>query len=445
MNEASSRTVDETHDSTLRSWVESANDLSTDFPVQNLPFGVFRRRERYSPPRIGVAIGDMVLDATSCAAAGLFDALPAAVAEAFDSSTLNRVMALEHGKRRALRKRLSGALKMHPGGTGDLRPMVEPFLVPMAEVELLLPVEIGDYSDFYASLFHATNVGRMFRPENPLLPNYKHVPIGYHGRVSSIVVSGTPVGRPSGQTRPDSIAGPAFGPSRQLDYELEVGILIGPASQLGHPIPIDHAEEHVFGLCLVNDWSARDIQQWEYQPLGPFLSKSFATSVSPWVVTLEALAPFRAAAFPRAEGDPEPLPYLQSTADRQSGGIAVTLEVHLSSRRMRDETRGAVQLSRSSFASMYWTTAQIVTHHASNGCNLRTGDLLASGTVSGPRPDERGCLLELTWRGSDPIGLPTGEQRRFLEDGDEVILRGYCEREGFRRVGLGECRGTVVG
>jgi fumarylacetoacetase len=245
--------------------------------------------------------------------------------------------------------------------------------------------------------------------------------------------------------RPEGIGAPVFGPSRHLDYELEVGILIGPGSQLGHPIPIDRAEEHIFGLCLVNDWSARDVQQWEYQPLGPFLSKSFATSVSPWVVTLEALAPFRVPAFVRAEGDPQPLPYLHSAANQESGGIAVALEVHLSSSQMRSEARGAVRLSRSSLASMYWTAAQIVTHHASNGCNLRTGDLLASGTVSGQNPDERGCLLELTWRGSDPIGLPTGEQRRFLEDGDEVILRGYCEREGFRRIGLGECRGTVVG
>ena len=445
MDEAPSSALDETHDPALRSWIESANDPSTDFPVQNLPFGVFRRRETHDSPRIGVAIGDMVLDATGCVDAGLFDPLSTSVVEALDSLTLNRVMALDRDDRRALRKRLSEALRLEPGGTGNPRHMVGAFLMPMAEVELLLPVAIGDYSDFYASLFHATNVGRLFRPENPLLPNYKHVPIGYHGRASSIVVSGTPVARPSGQTRPGNTAGPVFGPSLQLDYELEVGILIGPGSQLGQPIPIDCAEQHVFGLCLVNDWSARDIQQWESQPLGPFLSKSFATSVSPWVVTLEALAPFRAAAFSRLEGDPEPLPYLQSAADRQAGGFAVTLEVWLSSRRMRDERRDAVRLSRGSFTSMYWTPAQIVTHQASNGCNLRTGDLLASGTVSGPGADERGSLLELTWRGSDPIGLPTGEQRRFLEDGDEVILRGYCEREGFRRIGFGECRGTIVG
>jgi len=445
MDEAPSSALDETHDPALRSWIESANDPSTDFPVQNLPFGVFRRRETHDSPRIGVAIGDMVLDATGCVDAGLFDPLSTSVVEALDSLTLNRVMALDRDDRRALRKRLSEALRLEPGGTGNPRHMVGAFLMPMAEVELLLPVAIGDYSDFYASLFHATNVGRLFRPENPLLPNYKHVPVGYHGRASSIVVSGAPVARPSGQTRSGGTAGPVFGPSLQLDYELEVGILIGPGSQLGQPIPIDCAEQHVFGLCLVNDWSARDIQQWEYQPLGPFLSKSFATSVSPWVVTLEALAPFRAAAFSRLEGDPEPLPYLQSAADRQAGGFAVTLEVWLSSRRMRDERRDAVRLSRGSFTSMYWTPAQIVTHQASNGCNLRTGDLLASGTVSGPGADERGSLLELTWRGSDPKSLPTGEQRRFLEDGDEVILRGYCEREGFRRIGFGECRGTIVG
>jgi fumarylacetoacetase len=444
MNEASSQALDETHDPTLTSWVESANDPSTDFPVQNLPFGVFRRRESHLSPRIGVAIGEAVLDATGCVDAGLLDPLSTSVIEAFDASTMNRVMTLKGDDRRTLRRRLSEVLRV-PRGTGSLRHAVGAFLTPMAEVELLVPVQIGDYSDFYASLFHATNVGRMFRPENPLLPNYKHVPIGYHGRVSSIVVSGTPVGRPSGQARPGGTDGPVFGPSRQLDYELEVGIFIGPASQLGHPIPIDRAEEHLFGFCLVNDWSARDIQQWEYQPLGPFLSKSFATSMSPWVVTLEALAPFRTAAFSRPEGDPEPLPYLESAANRQSGGFAVTLEVWFSSRRMRDERRDAVRLSRGSFASLYWTAAQIITHHASNGCNLRTGDLLASGTVSGPGADQRGSLLELTWRGSDPISLPTGEQRRFLEDGDEVILRGYCEREGFRRLGFGECRGTIVG
>jgi len=445
MNEASSGAIDDTHDPALRSWIESANGPSADFPVQNLPFGVFRRRERHSPPRIGVAIGDMVLDATGCVDAGLLDPLSTSVVEAFDSYTLNRVMALGRDDRHSLRRRLSEVLRVRHGGAGNLPHTVGAFLAPVAEVDFVLPVEIGDYSDFYASLFHATNVGRMFRPENPLLPNYKHVPIGYHGRASSIVVSGTPVRRPSGQTRPGGPDGPVFGASRQLDYELEVGILIGPGSELGHPIPIDHAEEHVFGLCLVNDWSARDIQQWEYQPLGPFLSKSFATSVSPWVVTLEALAPFRTAAFSRPEGDPEPLPYLQSAADRESGGFAVTLEVWLSSRRMRDALQDPVRLSRSSFASLYWTVAQIVTHHASNGCNLRTGDLLASGTVSGPGSDERGSLLELTWRGSDPIGLPTGEQRRFLEDGDEVILRGYCEREGFRRIGFGECRGLITG
>jgi fumarylacetoacetase len=387
----------------------------------------------------------MVLDAASSSRAGLFNELPAEVAEALQAPSLNRLMALDTGRRQALRRRLSRALGMHPGGGTDLRPAIEAFLVPLTEVELLLPAEIGDYSDFYASLFHATNVGRMFRPENPLLPNYKYVPIGYHGRVSSIVVSGTPVRRPVGQTRPDGSTGPIFGPSRRLDYELEVGIFIGPGNRLGEPIPIDRAEEHVFGFCLVNDWSARDIQQWEYQPLGPFLSKSFTTSVSPWVVTLEALAPFRAPAFARPEGDPEPLPYLRSAANLESGGIDLTLEVHLSSSRMRALGLDPIRLSRSSFASIYWTAAQIVTHHASNGCNLRTGDLLASGTVSGPSPEERGCLLELTWQGSDPISLPAGEQRLFLEDGDEVVLRGYCEREGFRRIGLGECRAVIVG
>jgi fumarylacetoacetase len=316
-------------------------------------------------------------------------------------------------------------------------------LVAQANVEMLLPALVGDYTDFYASIFHATNVGKLFRPDNPLLPNYKYIPIGYHGRASSLVPSGTPVRRPSGQTR-DGDSDPTFAPSRSLDYELEVGFFVSGGNRLGESIPVSEAEEHIFGICLVNDWSARDIQAWEYQPLGPFLGKSFSTSLSPWVVTMEALAPFRGAAFARAEGDPAPLPYLFNEGDREQGGLDLWLEVSLSSCRMREAGIAPVVLGRSNFRDMYWTMAQMLTHHASNGCNLRPGDLLASGTVSGADATARGCLLELTSRGKDPVALPTGEHRKFLEDGDEVILRGFCERDGFRRIGLGNCRGTIL-
>lgn len=308
---------------------------------------------------------------------------------------------------------------------------------------MLLPAAIADYTDFYASIFHATNVGKLFRPDNPLLPNYKYVPIAYHGRASSIVVSGTPIQRPNGQRKPPDATMPSFGPCQMLDYELEVGAFVGVGNELGAAIAIADAEDYLFGLCLVNDWSARDIQAWEYQPLGPFLAKNFATSISPWVVTLEALAPFRSSAFQRAEGDPEPLPYLSSERDRQQGGIDLMVEVLLSSAQMQAAGMAPVRVSRGAFHQMYWTLAQMLTHHASNGCNLRPADLLASGTISGPEPGSQGCLLEMTQRGAQPIELPTGERRSFLMDGDEVILRGYCEKPGYTRIGLGTCQGTV--
>jgi fumarylacetoacetase len=309
---------------------------------------------------------------------------------------------------------------------------------------MLLPAQIGDYTDFYASVFHATNVGSMFRPDEPLLPNYKHVPIGYHGRASSVVPSGTPVRRPVGQVKPDGASEPLMSASRRLDYELEVGAFVGPGNALGDAIAIEAAEQHLFGVCLMNDWSARDIQAWEYQPLGPFLAKSFATSISPWVITLEALEPFRAPAFPRPEGDPAPLPYLDADDTRSRGAIDLRLEVALSTLRMRELRQPAHVLSRSSLRHLYWTIGQLLTHHTSNGCNLRPGDLLGTGTVSGPTRDSRGCLLELTWRGTEPLQLPSGETRRFLEDGDEVIFRGWCERMGAARIGLGECRGLIT-
>jgi fumarylacetoacetase len=434
--------IDRTHDPARESWVESANDPGTDFSIQNLPLGVFVRRHGGDlVPRVGAAIGDRVLDARGASEAGLLPGLTRQAHEALRSWTLNAYMALAPEERASIRGALSTFLD---AANAAQRRHGVAYLVPLVDADLLVPAAVGDYTDFYASVFHATNVGSMFRPDNPLLPNYKFVPIGYHGRSSSLVPSGTPVRRPSGQTRADGAAAPSFGPSARLDYELEVGIFAGPGNVLGSPIPIDGAERHVAGLCLVNDWSARDIQQWEYQPLGPFLAKSFATSVSPWLVTLESLAPFRVPAFARPEGDPAPLPYLQSARNDASGGFDVTVEVHLASRRMREAGCASVRLSRGNLSAMYWTFAQMIAHHTSNGCNLRAGDLLASGTVSGPTDDSRGCLLELTWRGQNPILLPTGETRRFLEDGDEVVMRGWCSREGFRRIGFGECRGTVV-
>jgi fumarylacetoacetase len=434
--------LDETHDPRRRSWVASANG-HPDFPVQNLPFGVFRRAAD-EPARIGVAIGDRILDLPACLAAGRLDALAAETVAACAAPRLNELMALGPGPRRDLRRELS-LLLSEGEGVAPLAPRErERALVPMAEVELLLPVEIGDYTDFYASIHHASNVGALFRPDNPLLPNYKWVPIGYHGRASSIVPSGTAVRRPRGQSRDDPERPPAFGPSTRLDYELEVGCFVGPGNPLGRPIPLADAERHLFGVCLVNDWSARDIQAWEYQPLGPFLAKNFATTVSPWVVTREALAPFRGPAFARDPGDPEPLPYLSDPDDRRHGAIGATLEVLLSSEAMRAKGIPPTRVSRSRLADLYWTPAQLIAHHTSGGCNLRPGDLLATGTVSGPEKQARGCLLELTWRGTEPVTLPTGEQRTFLADGDQVILRGWCEREGFVRIGLGECRGTIL-
>jgi fumarylacetoacetase len=434
--------LDETHDPKAQSWLESANISGCDFPIQNLPFGVFRQRDSSAAARVGVAIGDRILDLTEIQNAGLLadESVPLS-AKADASDSLNPLMALGTDSRRALRRRLHAILR-EDARTVD-RQTAARYLVTQDDVEMLLPAVIGDYTDFYASIFHATNVGKLFRPDNPLLPNYKYIPIGYHGRASSLVPTGRQVRRPSGQTR-DGEADPRFGPTKALDYELELGFFVGAGNSLGETIPIHEAEEHIFGVCLVNDWSARDIQSWEYQPLGPFLAKSFATSLSPWVVTMDALVPFRTTAFARPEGDPLPLPYLLSENNQERGGLDLWLEVSLLSVQMRESGKSPMVLGRSNFRDMYWTMGQMLTHHASNGCNLRTGDLLASGTVSGADQSARGCLLELTSRGKDPVTLPTGEQRRFLEDGDEVILRGFCEREGFRRIGLGSCQGTIL-
>ncbi|HEU4587282.1 MAG TPA: fumarylacetoacetase [Gemmatimonadales bacterium] len=437
-------TLDATHDPSRRSWVRSANG-HPDFPIQNLPFGIFRRRGTTENPRAGVAIGDQVLDLERCVFHAALTGEAEEVARYGIAPQLNDLMAQGPAAHTELRRALSDLLTADASGRPTHPHADESLLVPMADAELFVPAAIGDYTDFYASVYHATNVGSMFRPDNPLLPNYKWVPIGYHGRASSIVLSGTPVRRPAGQTREDPSKPPAFGPSRRLDYELEVGLFIGRGNALGQPVPIARAAEHLFGICLLNDWSARDIQAWEYQPLGPFLAKNFATTVSPWVVTADALAPFRTAAFRRPDGDPAPLPYLASPEDQAHGGFDVTLEVALASEEMRRQGIAPMRLSRSRLADLYWTPAQMIAHHTSNGCDLRPGDLLGTGTVSGAAKDARGCLLELTWRGTEPLQLPTGEQRTFLADGDEVILRGWCEREGFARIGLGECRGMVAG
>jgi fumarylacetoacetase len=421
--------VDHTHHADLRSWVESANSFETDFPIQSLPFGFFRRPG--AAAAIGVAIGDCILDLRLCTALGFLDTVPAPIRHVCPSSSLNGLMALGRQAATALRNTLSNILRE------DAKVRPESALVAAADVELMLPADIGDYTDFYASLHHATNVGRMFRPENPLLPNYKHVPVAYHGRASSIVVSGTPVRRPAGQRKPPD-GPPVYEPATMLDYEAEIGIFIGAGNPLGQTVAMAAAEDHIFGFCLLNDWSARDVQAWEYQPLGPFLAKNFATSISPWVVTAGALGPFRCP-LSRAVDDPPQLPYLRSDPNDRSGAFDITIEVWLRTARMR----AAERVSLGSFASMFWTPAQMIAHHTSGGCNLRPGDLLGSGTISGPGEGSRGCLLEITERGTKPLRLGSGEERRFLEDGDEVILRGYCERPGFRRIGFGECRGVV--
>jgi len=412
------------------SWVDSANQTHTDFPLQNLPYGVFG-----SDARIGIAIGDSILDLRACTETGLLHGLSLETARACAADSLNALFALGPDHWSPLRLRVTELLE----AASPQRPQVEPLLIPRDSVAMRLPAVIGDYTDFFTSLYHASNVGNLFRPGNPLAPNYKHLPIGYHGRASSIVVSGTPVHRPAGQTQESQ-----FGPTRALDYELEVGMFVGPGNRLGEPVPIGQARAHIFGLCLLNDWSARDLQVWESQPLGPFLAKSFATTISPWVVPLEALEPFRTPAFARDASDPVPLPYLHSPDDQARGGIDITLEVWLVSQRMRKSGAAPLRISRGNFRDTYWTIAQMLAHHTSNGCNLRPGDLFGSGTVSGPTRDSLGCLLELTRRGTEPFRLPTGEERRYLEDGDEVILRAFCEREGCVRIGFGDCRGIVT-
>jgi fumarylacetoacetase len=418
----------------LRSWVVSANDPATDFPLENLPFGVFHHTHS---TRIGIAIGNQILDLRACATNGLLKPIGGEMVGACTADVLNPLMSMGPRAAATVRREVRVLLT-----DTQARSRVERLLVPMREAEMRLPAAIGDYSDFYASIHHAMRVGKLFRPDNPLLPNYKYVPIGYHGRASSIVVSGTDIRRPCGQTKLPTANEPTFGPSKSFDYELEVGMFVGSGNSLGRPIPINEAEQHIFGLCLVNDWSARDIQSWEYQPLGPFLAKSFATTISPWIVTMEALAPYRLPISQRPAGDPAPLRYLR-LPEKSASGLDITLEVYLQSQSMRSEGIAPMLLSRGNLRDLYWTVAQLLTHHTSNGCNLRPGDLLATGTVSGPEEGSEGCMLEMNQR-SKPVRLPNGESRTFLEDGDQVTLRGYCQKPGLPRIGFGDCAGMIV-
>jgi fumarylacetoacetase len=430
--------LNETHDPALRSWVASANDPG-DFPIQNLPFGVFRRKGQNEAFRVGVAIGDQILDISAAQTAGVFSGPAARAAAACDAPTLNGFMAMGPPAWSALRLALSQILRQHSA----LADRLHGCLLAQNHAEHALPAHIGDYSDFYASIHHATSVGKLMRPDNPLLPNYKWVPIAYHGRASSIRVSGYPFHRPAGQLLTPGAQAPVMAPSKRIDYELELGVFIGTGNALGERIPIGEAEAHVFGFCLLNDWSARDIQTWEYQPLGPFLAKSFATTISPWIVTLEALAPYRLP-WSRSNDDPQPLPYLDSPIVRGAGAIDIELEVLIETARMRGAGEAPQSLSRSNFRHAYWSVFQMVTHHTVNGCNLSPGDLFGSGTQSGPTAAEAGSLLELTGGGKNPLTLANGEARSFLDDGDTVIMRGWCEKTGYARIGFGELAGRVL-
>jgi fumarylacetoacetase len=424
--------TDATNDPALTSWVDSAQ--GGDFPIQNLPLGIFSEAKGQRRP--GAAIGDYVLDLS-----GIADLLDEDWREDLTQPVLNAWLARGPGAHRRLRARLSELLSDE-----RYRDDVEPQLIGQSEIRLHVPCLVGDYTDFYVGIHHATNVGKQFRPDQPLLPNYKYVPIGYHGRASSVRPSGEPVIRPSGQRKAPDADAPEYGPSRRLDYELELGLWIGEGNELGQPIPIGQAGEHIAGYCLLNDWSARDLQAWEYQPLGPFLAKNFQTSVSPWVVSPEALAPFRKPMPPRPPRDPQPLPYLDDPADRESGGLAVQLEATLTTEKMRAAGLAPHVLSRGSAdAAMYWSAAQIVAHHSSNGCNLQPGDLIGTGTLSTDSQSGLGSLLEISQGGKAPLQLASGETRSFLEDGDEITLRAWCEGEGAVRIGFGECVGRVVG
>lgn len=426
----------------LRSWVASAND-HPDFPLQNLPLGVFSRPG--FGKRGGVAIGDFILDLQTALEASLFNGAARVAVEAASQGQLNDFFALGGSSRQALRHELLHLLDEKNLQRERLQAMGERLLVPMADCKMHMPAQVGDYTDFYVGIHHAMNVGKLFRPDNPLLPNYKYVPIAYHGRASTLGVSGMPVKRPSGQTLKPGAEAPDFGPSKRLDYELELGVWIGQGNEAGEPVAIGRAGEHIAGFCLLNDWSARDLQAWEYQPLGPFLSKSFATSISPWVVTAEALAPFRAAQPVRPEGDPPPMDYLFDEQDQAGGALDIELEVLLLTTRMKEQGIAPQRLSLSNTLNMYWTVAQMVAHHSVNGCKLQAGDLFGTGTLSGPQPGQLGSLLEMTEGGKRAVELPNGETRTFLEAGDEVILKARCCKDGEVSIGFGECRGVVIG
>lgn len=431
--------LNETHSPSLKSFVASANTGATDFPIQNLPFAVFRRAKSAEAFRGGVAIGDQVLDLGALDRLAVLSGEAALACRSAAGSTLNHFMSLGEKSWSALRLALSRALREGSPYEAQLRPC----LIAQSAVEYALPAHIGDYTDFYTSVYHATNIGRQFRPDNPLLPNYKWVPIGYHGRASSIAVSGHAFPRPVGQLMPPGALAPILAPCKRMDYELEMGIFVGTGNASGTRIDIEDAESHVFGLCLLNDWSARDIQGWEYQPLGPFLSKNFASTISPWIVTLEALAPYRSA-WTRATDDPQPLPYLDSPSLRREGAFDIELEVLIDTEKMRAQSLAPHRICLTSYRHAYWAIAQLVAHHTVNGCNLQPGDLLGTGTLSGPTASEAGALIELTVGGKQPIALPGGESRAFLEDGDRITLRAHCDKAGAARIGFGTCTGTVL-
>lgn len=432
--------LDETHHPELTSWVASANATDGDFPIQNLPFGVFREKAGPGRWRGGVAIGNCVLDLDALAQEGLDDPQASVALRAACGPVLNPLMALGRPAWKALRLALSRGLRAGAPERGRW----ERALLRQVDVEMGLPASIGDYTDFYTSIHHATNVGRLFRPDNPLLPNYRWIPIGYHGRSSSIAVSGGSFRRPTGQTLAAGAQAPELGPSKRVDHELEVGVFIGPGNERGVPIPIGEAEDHIFGLCLINDWSARDIQSWEYQPLGPFLSKNFSTTLSPWIVTMEALKPYRVP-FRRGEAEPVPLLYLDDAGNRDRGALDLNMEVLVQTETMKSRSEAPARLSSTNFSrSAYWTPAQLVAHHTVNGCNLRPGDLFGTGTLSGPALGEEGSMLELTRGGKDPVQLPNGERRTFFEDGDTVVFKAWSGRPGAPRIGFGEVRSTVL-
>ena len=433
--------LNETHDAALTSWVASAHSSDCDFTIQNLPFGAFRRKgaPAANGARIGVAIGDQILDMQAAFDSGVFEGAAKDAAALLQGAALNDFMGAGAGAWSALRLALSRALRA--GSTGEAK--LKSALVAQRDADMALPARIGDYTDFFTSIHHATAVGKLFRPDSPLLPNYKYVPIAYHGRSSSIGVSGQAVVRPMGQTKGPADAVPVFAACKRLDYELELAVWVGPANAQGARVSMAHAEQHAFGMCLLNDWSARDVQTWEYQPLGPFLAKNFASTISSWVVTMEALEPYRTT-WKRAEGDPQPLPYLDAPDNRARGAIDITVEAWLLTQKMQAASLAAQRLSQASFRHAYWTVAQMIAHHTSGGCNLQPGDLLGTGTQSGPAPEEAGSILELTKGGKQALTLANGEQRTFIEDHDTLILKAHCVKQGAARIGFGECAGTVL-